>query len=243
LITIDPSWTDITSAVAAAGTVVVAAIAGLFAARQLSEARRLRRAQVRPFVVIDFDAQSDPPLIFVEITNLGTTMARQVTFDFDYPLETSFDAKGEIRVADLGVFTQGIPNLPPGKRIHFLFDSFLEREGLRDTYQVTVSYEGEALRRWPRKAKRERWVEPITLDLGLYRKMLRVTRHGLHDIHERLKEIETELQKWSASGGRGLLRLSPDEVRARDDAWMQAQREADERRADESKGEGGSDKG
>lgn len=67
----------------------------------------------------------------------------------------------------------------------------------------------------------------MTLDLGLYRKMSRIDRRGMHDIHERLKEMRYDLKKWTA-GGRGMLRLSPDDVMARDQAWMQAMQERTE---------------
>jgi hypothetical protein len=224
----------VVAAVATALTTLILAVAGVIAARQLSEARSLRKAQVRPFVVIDFDVQSDPPFIYVRIANLGSTMARRVSFQFDPRLQSSFDERGGERVvmADLPVLTQGIPTLPPGNEIKFLFDSFLDREHLPDTYQVRVKYRGDELRRWPRKAKRELYDEPMTLDLSLYRQLSRINRHGLHDIHERLKEIGGEIKKWTASG-RGLLRLSPDDVRARHEAWMQAQREhAEERQAE-----------
>lgn len=62
-------------------------------------------------------------------------------------------------------------------------------------------------------------MDRITLDLAIYRNMMRTTRRGLHDVHERIKEIGDLLRRWTASGG-GLLRLSPDDVRARDEAWM-----------------------
>ena len=156
-IALEVLWPDVVSAVAAALTAVILAVAGFIAARQLSEARSLRKAQVRPFVVIDFDAQSDPPFIYIRIVNVGSTMARRVSFQFDQPLQSSFDARdGErVTVADLPVLTQGIPSLPPGKEIKFLFDSFINRGELPDTHAVKVQYEGDQLRRWPRKPERE----------------------------------------------------------------------------------------
>jgi len=230
----------VVTAVGTAATAVILVVAGVIAARQLSEARSLRKARERPFVVIDFDVQSEPPFIYIRIANVGSTLARNVAFDFENRLQSSFDERPDSRepIADLPVLVQGIPSLPPGKEIKFLFDSFIDREALPDTYGVQVKYEGDLLRRWPRKPTRERYEEPMTLDLGLYRKMSRIDRRGIHDIHERLKEMRDELKKWTA-GGRGMLRLSPDEVRARDQAWMQAMHErAEEPPAAESEDDG-----
>lgn len=216
-------WTDAATAVATVATTLILAAAGFIAARQLSETRSLRRAQVRPFVVIDFDVQSDPPFIYVRIVNVGSTMARDVAFEFDRPLQSSFDDRGgdRVAIADLPVLARGIPSLPPGKEIRFLFDSFIHREELPDTYGVRVKYQGHLFRHWPRKPRREQYEDVVTLDLSLYRHMSRIERRDLHDIHERLKEMRDEMKKWTA-GGRGLLRLSPDDVRARDEAWMRS---------------------
>lgn len=72
----------------------------------------------------------------------------------------------------------------------------------------------------------------MTLDLSLYRHMSRIDRRDLHEIHERLKEMRDEIKKWTASG-RGLLRLSPEDVKARDEAWVRAvQERAEERQAE-----------
>jgi hypothetical protein len=75
-------------AIATALTTGILAVAGLIAARQLSEARSLRKAQLRPFIVIDFDVQSEPPFIYVRIANVGSTMARDVSFHFDPRLQS-----------------------------------------------------------------------------------------------------------------------------------------------------------
>ena len=214
-------WPDVVSAIAAVVTVFILLLAGLIAARQLSETRSLRRAQVRPFVVIDFDVERDAPLIFIHIENVGSTVARDVRFTFDERIETSFDLQGgpgRQAMADLPVFVNGIPSLPPGKVISFVFDSFYEREGLRDTYAVTLSYRGDEISRWPRHPQTEVFEESMILDLGVYRRMARTDRKGLHDIHERLQEISAEVRKWSATGG-GMLHLSPTDLKARNRMW------------------------
>lgn len=229
------TWTDVVTALATAITAVILAAAGVAAALQYSEARSLRRAQVRPFVVIDFDVESVATIIFMVVKNFGTTMAYEVTFEFDKPVESSLDAEDRNRekIGQLAVFTHGIPTLAPGKEIRFLFDSFIQRKNLPDAYVVTVTYQGQEVRRWLRR-RREVFEEKIVLDLGIYHQMGRVDRRGLHDIHDRLKEMLAEMKKWTASG-RGLLTLNPDDVGARDEAIIRHwEEDAAERQSQEA---------
>ena len=56
----------------AAGFVIML---GLFAWRQVREARKLRVEQARPFVIVDFEPGF---LVYLTVENLGRTMAREV---------------------------------------------------------------------------------------------------------------------------------------------------------------------
>ncbi len=53
----DPTWTDIATTAILAAQLVVFAAAAAVGWRQVGEARRLREAQTRPFVVVDFDVE------------------------------------------------------------------------------------------------------------------------------------------------------------------------------------------
>jgi len=199
--------------VATAVTAVILAAATCFAWRQVNEARRLREAQFRPFVVLDFDVGTIPPLIFLTIANTGSVMARNVTFSFDPELVSSFDdAQGSDRIpkmADLQLFRNGIPTLPPGKQISILFDSWTRRADLPDAYTAWVRYQGEGGRTYK---------DEIRLDLAPYRFLRRVDRRGLHDIHKQLERIATELRRWSAPGS-GLKVKSPEDIRREQEEW------------------------
>jgi hypothetical protein len=50
--------------------------------RQVREARRLREQQTRPFVVIDFEVAQNA-IVFLPISNIGTTLARDVRFEIE----------------------------------------------------------------------------------------------------------------------------------------------------------------
>src|SRR6266536_2406867 len=100
---------------AAWATVGIYIVIGLFAWRQVHEARRLREEQARPFVIVDFEPGF---LVYLTVENLGRTMAREVTIDFDKALETTLDRPRELDETPL--FREPIPALPPGKKIRVL---------------------------------------------------------------------------------------------------------------------------
>lgn len=177
------TWTDIGSFVTAIVTVLVLAAAAIFAGRQVREARRFREAQFRPFVILDFSYFN----MFAEltITNIGTTLARDVTFDFDPPLKTALDDDpkyGHV-LADSYMFREGIPSLPPGKLITIVFDKEPERSkaGLPDRYDVVVTYRDPFGHEYDRDP-------PIVLDLGVYRDRGPIHRYGLHETYQLLEK-------------------------------------------------------
>jgi hypothetical protein len=96
---------------------------------QAMEALRLRRAQAEPFVLVDFEVQASQQQIYLVISNIGKTTARDVRVTFDPELSSaSFDAKpGIVPPRDLKPFREGVPSLPPGKRVPVLIDIFHQR--------------------------------------------------------------------------------------------------------------------
>lgn len=177
------------------------AVAAFVAWHQVKEARGLREQQIRPFVVIDFEVEDF--LIFLAVSNIGNALARDVRFKIDPAFSTAI----ENPLDEMKLLRDGTSTLAPGKKIRTLFDSALQRkpDDYPDLYRVGVTYSDEQARR--------RFDETLDLDLGIYWNLSIVTRHGLHDVHERLKDIRNELKKWTSANG-GILRLSPDESRA-----------------------------
>lgn len=191
----------------AALTFVVLAVTALVALRQAREARKLREAQARPFVIVDFH----PWNTFIDLTikNIGSTLASDVRFVFEPQLTSTLDGRRE-RLAELTLFRDGIPSLPPGKEISTLFDQFPGRiqQGLPLTHTVEVSYHG-ATRRKP-------YTERIVLDLAMYVGTGRINRYGLDDIHRRLKEIADNVKRWTDSGGLKIVTTEDQRERARE---------------------------
>jgi poly(A) polymerase Pap1 len=159
--------------------------------------------------VIDFDAQSLHLFVYLRIVNVGTTMARNIRFKFAPPIESTFDSDASLPgVARLTIMKDAIRSLPPGKEIRFLFDAVMDRNKsqLPDTYDVTVTYEGEERKRLFPDAEREQFTETMALDLNIYSNLTHIDRRGEHDIHERLKEIRDVLKKWAVEARERMLR-------------------------------------
>lgn len=219
----ETDWTAV-SAWAALATVAIYIVLGVFAWRQIREARRLREEQARlaresqeeqarlareswaeqARQARELQEEQARPfvmvdfepgfLIYLVVENIGRTMARNVTITPDKPFESTLSTPHEINETPL--FRQPIPALPPGKKIRVLFDSAPARfdSELPRSYKVTVRYEGPLGRQY----------EPdrYPLDLSMYYGSA-LPPKGLSELVDEVEKIRKELAKWTYSG-RGL---------------------------------------
>ena len=186
---------------AACATVGIYVVLGLFAWRQVREARKLREEQARPFVIVDFEPGF---LVYLTVENLGRTMARDVRISFDKPLTSTLRDRRELDKSPL--FREPIPALPPGKKIRILFDQFTERTKaqLPLTYDVKVRYRGPTGKEWP--------PETYPLDLGMYLDS-QLPPKGIPELVDEVKNISKEIKKWRGDGLSGLLVRTLDQRR------------------------------
>jgi hypothetical protein len=221
----DPTTTtDVLQTIFIGGQLVLISVAAVFGWRQLAHAKDLRDAQTRPFVVIDLGSTRQGFFDLV-ITNIGSTLARDVIFEFDPPMVTS---KNYADIYDLKAFTDGISTLPPGKEFRTLLDFGPPRyeEKLPDFYRVKVSYRGDPGDR--------PYTEEMDLDFGLYWNRRFITLRDIHDVHKQLETIAKEIQRWRPGVGSGLLAVSPEDVRERHE---QIERDFEERQAEQAQRE------
>jgi hypothetical protein len=212
-------WTTADWAGLTFGVLLAAAVVALL---QTLESRKLRQQQIRPFVVVDFAALHT--VIELTITNVGKTLARDVQFEFNPQLLTTHDqTRGTGPVKDLNVFTKGIPSLAPGKEIRLFFDQFPARIEARLPlrYDALVTYKGPT----GRKRHKDRSV----LDLEVYLGTGGITRHDLHDVHNRLKEMADAMKRWTDFDGLKVLTREDLKIRrAEYDAFHEEQSRAAE---------------
>jgi hypothetical protein len=172
---------------AAWATVLIYIVIGLFAWRQVREARKLREEQARPFVIVDFEPGF---LVYLTVENLGRTMARDVRIQFGKPLETTLERPSEIDETPL--FREAILTLPPGKKIRVLFDQGPARleAGFPLTYDVDVSYKGPT--------GKKPWKDSYRLDLGMYVGS-QLPPKGIPELVTEVENIRKEIEKWKGS--------------------------------------------
>jgi hypothetical protein len=199
------SATDVLQTIFIGGQLVLLCLAAVLGWRQLAHAKKLRDAQTRPFVVVDL-GNSRQSFFDLVVTNLGSTMARDVTFEFDPPMVTS---KRHTDIYELKAFQHGISTLPPGKEFRTLLDFGPARlkEKLPDVYRVKINYRGDPGNR--------PYSEEMDLDFGLFWNRRFITLHDIHDVHKQLEIIATELRHWRPGVGSGLLAVSPEDVQKR----------------------------
>ena len=136
-----PEWA---SAIAETLMALIAACALLYARRQLTEAKKTREQQTRPYVVcyLERNPKSDN-LVDVVIKNYGLTAAYDVRAVFGDPLERGVPSKDPIRQVAI---PERLPILAPGQDWRTYFDggnSDREKLGLPMVYEGTVTYEGD----------------------------------------------------------------------------------------------------
>lgn len=137
-------WPEVATVAIVALQLVVLVAAAVVGWNQVREARRLREQQSRPFVVIDFDIERGVET-YLEVANLGNSLARDVTFEITPPLKSSID----VQVEKFKMLDEGIATLAPGKRYRTFFDTGFQRTGsdLPLTYKVIVRYRDQDARR------------------------------------------------------------------------------------------------
>lgn len=219
------TWTDVAQVGLVAAQLVVLIVAAFVAWRQVREARRLREEQQRPFVVIDFEVGRGY-LVFLVVSNLGTSLARGVHFSIDPPLESAVPS---VALDKMKMLREGISTLAPGKQIRTFFDMGFKRgkAELPMTHTARVQYTDETGRR--------HFDETIDLDLDLYMHLSEITQQGVHDVHKRLEEIRDIFKKWSWSLPGGLISMTPEEARRESDLIVAEMKERE--REDEAKGD------
>ncbi len=179
------------SAWAAWATFVVLAGTLVWIAIQATETRRLREAQTRPFVVLDFEVHQRSRYAYFIVENHGTTLAKDVRIEAQSPLESVLGEKySEYDLSRSHLLQDGIPALAPGKRISGLFDSVSDRKdrGLPMQFRMEVRYEDA----YGRRSYRELY----SLDLQHRVGLAFVVDKGTHEVADELKTIREMLRRW-----------------------------------------------
>lgn len=176
-------------------TAGIAFVAALFAGWQLLESRRLREAQAQPFVVVSIESsEADMSFLSLSIQNIGQTLARDVMFEFDPPLQSKLWNEDPTRDLNGSVFMKrGFASMPPGMLVERFFENMTNRDpsdNLPWTFEVTVRFSDY-------RGKRQK---PLTYVIDLLpltsgsKLVIYTTHHVAKRIDELRKMIATELK-------------------------------------------------
>jgi hypothetical protein len=181
------------AAAGAVSAVIVYIVLGLIAWIQLREAKRLRAEQTRPFVVVDLVPEHSAG-IYLEISNIGRTMARDVTFKFTPTLVSSADQITD-DLKNSVIMREGFAFMPPGRCVRYFFDVYFSRgeKNLPMRYEVKVSYRSGVDRQhrwWNRSDRTPRYCETYPIDLAAYEES-----QGQHSVLSTLGALQEEIKK------------------------------------------------
>lgn len=203
-------WTALSAAV----TAIVALVAAAFAFLQVRQARLLREEQAQPFVVVDFESSAAwRNAIELVVENIGKTVATQVKVTFDPPLEST-QKYDSYDLAQSVLVTQGIPTMPPGKRMTGMFDLTHVRKdsGLPMAYVATVQFSDA----------RGRPQKPLTyvLDLNVRYGLMHFTEYRVHDAAKALREMRDTMKKWTDHFNGLRVYVVDEDARRFDEQWQ-----------------------
>jgi hypothetical protein len=200
------------SAIAALATLGVLSATAVIALFQVRQARSLQEEEARPVVVVDFDIDRHPHIIYLSYENFGRTIAHNVKVTFDPPLKTTFTEQE----SNLSFFSNTFPTLAPGKTIEGVLDSAIHRLPRTDLpmqHKTTATYTD-------RNGKS--YTTPGELDLSVYRGRMSVTKKDLGDVVDNLKAIVTSMQHFGSEFG-GIRVITTTEEDAATEAAEQAE--------------------
>lgn len=175
------------AAIGACGTLIVYIVIAVYAVFQVREARRLREEQARPWVVVDFEPGW---ILWLTIENIGKTVATDVRMRFDPPLASTQSRPWEWE--ESSTFTEGIPLLPPGKKLRFFVDGITARLNDKDLprqHDVSVDYHGPVKRKRPLNST-------YILDINHYWGSSPPPK-GIPELVDEVEKIHKELNKWT----------------------------------------------
>lgn len=137
--------------------------------RAEAEMRRARREALQPMILVDISPGVNDPSVFVlTITNIGTSIARNVRIKAPNEMLRSDGTK----MHEWAVFTEGIKTMPPGHKLQFFFDVGFQRYKGRFpmSYAFVVDCEGpfgaapQASYEVDLTPYKGAWAAPTTLD-------------------------------------------------------------------------------
>lgn len=209
------------SAVAACVQTGILVVAASIAFWQVLEARRIRKEQAQPYVVVSLETDpSSPHLIYLVVKNLGKTVARNIKIKFQPTIVSSLDREGSApRITDWVAINEAIPTLAPNQSMRTLIDSAFNRfaddapPAMKEKVLATVTYFGD------RKADRPYKYE-YDLDFKVFYGAHYVGRKNLDHLVKAMEGINASVKAWTTDDGIRVYTKTFDELKREQEAWL-----------------------
>lgn len=116
----------------------------------LQEMRAARGQEIAPHVLTYIDMPYGNWVLFFVVKNIGGTVAKDIKFNFDPPLQNGFGNR--VRNFEVSFLKDGIKSLAPGQELRLVFDSITNYfdgsavkmldGSLPTSYAVSITYKG-----------------------------------------------------------------------------------------------------
>lgn len=150
-------------------------------------------------------------IIELVVENIGSTLARDVSFKFNPSLQSSLN---DSELEESFLVRQGIPTMAPGMRLARIFDSAIQRQEAGDLpwrFNVEVQFSDY----------RGKGQDPLryVLDLEPYRSGTFLEERGIHHAAKALEEIRNVF-KTSTRGQRLRVSVHDEDYQSWSDRWQ-----------------------
>lgn len=147
----------------------------------LNEMRIAREEETAPYIVVYFDIPIGEHLIYIVIKNLGKSIAENITFEFNPPLQCS-----DSRFLDqLNIISDGIGVMPPQFEYRTLFDTSIEyfNSDFPLIYRAKVSFVNTQ--------NKNEVVSQQLLDISSFKGRMFVRQKRLEDLVDQVKKLNS----------------------------------------------------
>lgn len=190
------------TAIATVATLAVVIFTARYAARQVNEAKELRRAQFRPYVVVSIDIEQQM-LFMLAVENVGTTPAHNVRVLFQEPPRSTMKEIEEVRF-----LKEPTPTMPPSAKFRAYWESSMTVFSENQPYPYPMSYAVDVT--YEDHHGHEFGPERYILDFRVYEGQAA----GLKGMSELVKTLEKIQRQQEQSARRGIMVKVKNEDRA-----------------------------
>jgi len=168
--------------------IVISIINVLIAGFLLSETRKLREAETEPEISVYLDKNSLlMAYLDIVVKNIGKGPARRIKFSFN-PDSELLKRQTDTKLVNLGYF-KGINYLAPNQEYRSMFGGTeLYTDPTPPPLVIEVTYTNN---------KNQEYKNEFIIDMAPYKGMTFLDAKNLNNIHERLKDISTNIRRLS----------------------------------------------